>query len=364
MKNKGRHGALDFWIFIFSVLVICLHSSNLLSVGEKGIWPGGYIAVDFFFIISGIFMGQSIDKKRDATQALGSETVEYVLHKYVLILPYYTFAFFFTFIILQIINNVSFYNMLHKLLLSIYNFLLLNVSGIMISKSFLLGNSWYLSAMLLAVFILYPIARKYWNLFSRVIGPIIALSIMGWFTQTIGYFGNWATWNNFITTGLLRAIAEISLGCTCYTLAQRLMQIKFTNFAKILLTIIELSGYFFVIFITFSRGATNLDFILLAILVICILITYSEQSALSKFFNNKFSFWLGKLSLSLYLMHYVVYSVMKVLLADSDLSYWNKLPIYFLFSILLAILCTYVGDLFRFYAKRAYLKVKKLIILN
>ena len=74
MKMQGenmRNGEIDFLRFLFSLIILLRHSSNI--VGKKW-YPflGGAFAVEFFFLVSGYLMMASIHKC-----LRGGETIVY-----------------------------------------------------------------------------------------------------------------------------------------------------------------------------------------------------------------------------------------------------------------------------------------------
>lgn len=46
-QTKARNGAVDFWKFVFSIMVVQFHSSNLTKVKNTP-FVGAAIAVEFF----------------------------------------------------------------------------------------------------------------------------------------------------------------------------------------------------------------------------------------------------------------------------------------------------------------------------
>ena len=53
---------INIWKFIFAVTIVLLHSFSMF--GNQFIYmPGGSIGVDFFFLVTGYFMIQSVNKK-------------------------------------------------------------------------------------------------------------------------------------------------------------------------------------------------------------------------------------------------------------------------------------------------------------
>lgn len=60
-RENLRNGEIDFLRFLFSLIILLRHSSNIVG---KEWYPflGGAFAVEFFFIVSGYLMMASIQK--------------------------------------------------------------------------------------------------------------------------------------------------------------------------------------------------------------------------------------------------------------------------------------------------------------
>ena len=203
---------------------------------------------------------------------------------------------------------------------------------------FILGNSWYISAMFLAMFILYPLVSNKWKQFIEYYGPLLVIFIMGYFVQNIGYFENWATWHNIVFSGLLRAIAEISLGCICYEISNILKIKKLTVLSHHLLSLVEIFIFIGIIVASNYKTKSYWDFIFCFLLAIAIVIVLSEQASFSKLFIGNYGKTLADFSLSLYVSHSIVYFIFSKTLLNR-ISYWQELPIYYICCILLAICC-------------------------
>lgn len=53
VKAQKRNGELDFFKLLFCIVVISFHSGYFIQ-SENGYFKGGSIAVDFFFVVSGV----------------------------------------------------------------------------------------------------------------------------------------------------------------------------------------------------------------------------------------------------------------------------------------------------------------------
>ena len=208
-----RNAEIDFWKFI-SIAVVVLHHSNLVLDERRVFFKSGSLFVEFFFIISGFFMALSASKlPKSNTDTLGSETVSFIIKKIRTVLPTYIFSLV-TIGIANIIRNGIETITLTKLLKLPFSVLFLEVTGIPVYN--ISGSAWYLSAMFIAMFILYPILRKFGDLFTKVIAPLLSAFIYGYFMRTDGFIGDPKSWFDFGCKGFWRALAGISLGCVVF----------------------------------------------------------------------------------------------------------------------------------------------------
>lgn len=59
---KGRNGTIDFFKFLFTIIIVFYHLDNLIDNPADRITKCGYIAVEFFFIVSGYLLMKKADK--------------------------------------------------------------------------------------------------------------------------------------------------------------------------------------------------------------------------------------------------------------------------------------------------------------
>ena len=63
MEESKKNGAIDFWKFAFSIMIVLFHSYYFANNEDGAIFREGRIAVEFFFIVSGFFMAKSAVSK-------------------------------------------------------------------------------------------------------------------------------------------------------------------------------------------------------------------------------------------------------------------------------------------------------------
>ncbi len=94
---QKRFYAIDAFKLLFIMLIIIHHSALLSSVLHHG-----YIAVEFFFIISGFFLGKTITGHSDL------KIIEYIKQRLWKLYPHYFFSLVVMFAAVTVYNNDTF----------------------------------------------------------------------------------------------------------------------------------------------------------------------------------------------------------------------------------------------------------------
>lgn len=323
--NKKYNGALDFWKFVFCLVILVFHVGEVYGGKHGYLLEWGRYAVEMFFIVSGYFMCVSAAKaeERHTDISLGKETFGFVLHKIRRILPAYLYCYalglcvWFVEVGRYVYLKEGIIGLFIAIVKMIPNFLLLSMSGVQGTQVVMI--TWYISAMLIAMLVIYPLLRKYKDTYTLIIAPVTALLISGYFYNTVGYNG-FTKFEGVITHGILRAFIGLNIGCLVYMFAEYLKKKEFRPAAKRLLGIAELLLYLLVIFMMHNGGKTCV-FYNNILLLFAISITASKQSAISGVFDNKVSKFLGEMSLFIYLCQSPARATVRYIFPD--VSYWT-----------------------------------------
>lgn len=353
-NGKKHNGIISFWKFMFSILIVIFHLTIMTEGGEV-LFKYGAIGVEFFFLISGYLMTKKAMSNNKDCSNIGQETAGYIWKKIKAFFPYILIAF----IISLFVNNWNEPYKKNQIVNSVWNLLLMQMSGI--KETSVVGQTWYISAMLISMMILYPLIRKYKKNFTYLIAPIIVLLLSGWISHTYGKLTGPLTWTGFAYKGLLRAFFEIALGSILYEIAEKMKNINFTKFARLILTAIEIVGFISIFFITNIKDASSkYDFIMLAILAISITISFSEKTIFYNFANNRFFYYLEKLSLPIYLNHiWIIIIINKTL---SNLNYIQKLGILMISTIVFSMIIMYLIELAKKHIDKNKKNLKRLLV--
>ena len=168
VKAQKRNGELDFFKLLFCIVVISFHSGYFIQ-SENGYFKGGSIAVDFFFVVSGVMMARNAAQKA-YEENLGIDTFEFIKKKILRFMPDIYVAWVIAFVVKHW-HFVSWKQVVKDLFASIWELLFLTNTGIVgyspNDASYLSNDAtWYISAMILSMLLLWPLLRKYKENFS------------------------------------------------------------------------------------------------------------------------------------------------------------------------------------------------------
>ena len=355
-ETKEHNGIIGFWKFCFCIMIVIFHGRVFASKGEFAFFRKGSIGVEFFFLVSGFLMAKSALSKKDQNEKIGIETIKYVFKKIKGFAPYIFFSSLIGLVMSNIYNKLSIYANIS----SVWDFLFLNMSGI--DCPFINNPTWYISAMLICMMIIYPLIRKYKHNFIYLSIPFVILGL-GWMSKTYAHLRSPFLWTGFVYKGLIRGFIELLIGSIIYVLYEKFKNIHFTKFGKIIITLIEIIGFIIPFLLSyFIKDAQNYDFVILLILSVSILLAFSEKTLDFKLFQNKFVFWLEKMSLSLFVCHQPLRLFVQKSSLFTSMTYTEKLSCFVIITFIISLICTY---LIEFLKKKHFVeKLKSLIILD
>lgn len=302
MENiRKRNGAIDFWKFVFALIIVQFHSSNF-DVTKSCPFIGGAIAVEFYFIVSGFLMAESICKKNENEIVVGRDSKNFIFHKIRGLCPEIFIAWGIGYVVQHLaLNHVTITMLIKDLISGIWDLFFLRESGLVGFRAN--PAAWYISAMILAMMILVPLFLKNRDVFLNVVAPILAVAILGYLSKTVGDLRGPTEWMGICYRGLPRAIGELCLGCLCWSCCQKIKQKSYTKLARVLFTVSEFSCYLGVIVWSYGHKGSQMDFVMLLLFAVGVTLTFSGQNLIAGSFNNPFIYFLGKISFSIYLAH-------------------------------------------------------------
>ncbi|MGN0483106.1 MAG: hypothetical protein ACI4HI_06110 [Lachnospiraceae bacterium] len=303
-----KNGKIECFRFIYCITIILFHcQKQFLQIDRStmhfAFFPRGYMGVEFFYLVTGFLMAKTIHKSLQNTEVqadIGEETFHFMVRKIKAILPYHLIAFGCLFVANIFLNHWSLKLIIKNFMNYFPNLLLIQKLGYGVAN--LNHVEWYISCMIFACMILYPICRKYYSMFVRVIAPVGGLMILGYFSHEFGTFAAGAgRWTGVCCAYLLRAMAEIALGAAAYEFALYLSKQNLTRRQRAGLTGLEVVCYILPLLFCISTVRACYEIIFFLAMWVSIATSFSGQTYGNEFFNNKFFYFLGSSSLILYL---------------------------------------------------------------
>ena len=299
MMNK-RNQMIDLARMIFCLAVVSNHWNSMVN-GSESVYITtryGYLSVEFFFVVSGYLMAAGLKKYQNIS--IGLATGKNLLSKYKHILPYYCIAWILGMIAQHLSSTVAIQQIAKDAIRSVPAFLGLEMLGVPLYQAN--GPTWYISAMLVAILVTFPLLYKFKEKYSGLIAPIISILGYSYLLATVGHFSTILPLeNNIVYTGLIRGLAGMSLGCTCHRFANIISHRTFSLCGKKVLTTIEIGSYVLALLLMNSQGWVRPDFYVIILFAIAVTLTFSCKSFTAQLKLPVNSGTLGKLSLVIYL---------------------------------------------------------------
>ena len=300
-----RNQKIEFLRFCFSMSILLFHIQKRFLGGDDSIddlvfFAHGCIGVEFFFLVSGWLLASSWHRRKDLPlMGLGTETAGVMWKKICSVFPYHLFAMILTIFI----NGYCLFDTkaerIDYAINSWASVFMLQVFGF--QSNWANRLTWYLDVWLMVSFLFYPLGRRSYDVFVKIICPLTALFILGYLDYETGSLSDVREHLGFFYKSFLRGAGEMALGCSAFSLTRRFRQIRFTKLGKFLLGLGELLGYLTVFIYSNLEYEGRYEFPVLLLMFVLIIISFSEVNPGKRLFENRLVTLLGRYSLMIYL---------------------------------------------------------------
>lgn len=322
-----RNGKIELLRFLMSISVLCFHIQKMISkeIKPKGdihfaFFPHGAMGVEFFFVLSGFLMAASVFYAKDADRKLptGKSTILFMKKKFMAIFPMHCIAALGLFAATVICNGYTLKKSIEIAVNSIPGLFFVQMAGF--NFKYINNIEWYLSAMLICMCIIYPMLRKWYEAFSRIIAPLSALLILGYIMHEYDCLVGVTTWVGITYKSMFRGFSELCLGIFCFEVCRFIQNSNIDTKKRVLLSVLEMVswvGAFGIIMFTFSYESNIFALAFIAIGLTC---TFTGVTYGNEFFNKKAVYYLGKLSLPIYLIQLMTIEITPVIFSGLSLK--------------------------------------------
>lgn len=314
--------------FLNAVLIIFCHmymlDSNLVD------WPlrGGYIAVEFFFILTGYFTALHWENILDCGDVdEGAEAkfaTQYMIKKIVKVLPYTTLAYGIVYGYYFLINTDQ-YIRRSMFMQAIWDFSLLQTTGLSFFNY--IQPLWYISSLIIILPIFSYLSIKYNDLFKNIICWMAPCVIYGYFAKEGTGVAN--------SAALLRAFAGLCIGGLCFYLT-RSIKVRIKSKSSILIKVGIALTVIVQLCIANTVRHSNDDFVIVIIYAIQIILLMLDKCNSERTFG-RICGALGELSLPIYVFHPVVMTFVRDGLKNGEMGVQQSIQFKFIIALLLTI---------------------------
>lgn len=333
--SKKRNLSIEFMRFVIAV-IICNCHFFIAGLELKTWFYHGYLGVEFFFLVSGFLMAKSAERDYVSELSVGERSIKFILRKIAsLAIPFYL-ALIFAFLCRHISEHqFTVGAWISDALYCVPMILFLNRAGFTLYAGF--GQTWYISAMLIAMFFSYPFLIKWKKTYICWMAPLLAIMLYGYLAHEYHEdIGDTLEYVGIVYKCVIRAIAGINLGIVCYGASRQLEKVEFSNLGKAIISILEIGCYGTVIYYMTNQNLKTRDFVMTIFLAAGILISFSQRTWMREFTEKVPVLMrkLGKASLYIYLTHYIISTNVVPLLAKTGSS---LLQVYAVYVVLVAV---------------------------
>lgn len=317
---KKRNGALCFWAFIFCMIFV-LHYAYFFDPKklEKGafFFARGELAIDFIFIVVGVMLAKAVNSIPDGRPFTWREYGSFIKGKLRYYLPAFAICWAVTFAVLNKIHFMDVSALINNFFASLLELLPFRSVGFNVppvDKLTFVGyrvmdQAWVISAVFIALALLYPLYRRGRKRFEYYIAPVGAVLLLCFlFFRTKVLSGDdllvldakiKPLYYSFI--GTYKGFAEILAGVACYAIARHFSGRNVSKAKSHLLSVVEIGSYLIAIFYMQFMLRFELpeifDYLAVGAMMIGVTVSASEQSSIAKLCDNKVFHFLGRFSL-------------------------------------------------------------------
>lgn len=300
LKMRSEKNAdIEMLRFLLTIAVCCHHFrmySDALPFG------GGYIAVDFFFIISGFFMAEHLFKRSGQDDFL--LIFAYIKSRYMRLLPDYIAAFFIAFLVRLVIGK---------------EILLTNVLGY-IKEAFMIEigclpirdrmnpPDWYVGYLLLASIIVFMLLKL-----SQMCGlwwsGLLSVFLYGILASRSEWINIYPQYASVIHIAIIRGIAGLLMGCFLRWIKKRLGErfVRKQRMARIFAFI--LLGIIFYILLWDNYFLPYIDYFTIILFSLLLIVLSMVKPIVTSIRLFKAAILMGEISYIMYLNHYAIASL-------------------------------------------------------
>lgn len=215
--NK-RNTTLEFWRFVFCIAVLGFHFFSKINMNY---FHAGYLGVEFFFIVSGYFIGVYYERQQEEKEfrVRLKSVLMYAWTRLKRLYPLYLIALILMLIIKSILNGYGFRQMLELFRNCLAEFFLLQWSPL--GNEVLISAGWFVPAVFFGGLVFVLLLAVIGKVGGFVAAPLISVLLYRYYFILIGKIDVIYQYHC-----ILRGIAGIGAGVFIYFVCRYIQQIS------------------------------------------------------------------------------------------------------------------------------------------
>jgi len=296
-----KNNMIVIWRIIFTYMIAIFHyDSSYGFMNELNMTTGWYIAVEFFFIVSGFLIYIQFEQ----SQKKCKDAISYLVYKYKKIYPYYFIILLVNYVFyLKKYEITGFFAAIHVFISHFWEVIGLHAIGLNLGWTNFNNTTWYISVLFIGSLLFFHCLQKWKETFVNFIVPIIIMVSYSYLWRNLGILDAVVMTDGFyINQPLMRGLAGMGLGVLAGRLYEYLLgRISSEGLNICKLQYISLGGFVFVIIGSLKYGRSNWDFLFSLILTVSVAIAFLPVN--NRIVENKWIQKWSQLTMCIYLVH-------------------------------------------------------------
>ena len=318
IKKRPKVLTVEFWRFLFTALVCIYHGE--FYFGEPKLLPSGESAVEFFFVLSGVLLMISVSRdlarrtEPVTPEEARQKAVEYVKKKILHIYPVLLIALILHFFVYPFTVQrytfggwgfkPTFLGQLKAFMNSEWEFLFLVGTPFGYNENTTpIVPMWFLTGLLIVGYIYTYAAYRHYS-FMKFLAPLLGILGLTYFTLNSTFILDFYLKMGPFPAGIVRAFTSMAFGMTIFFIYDRLKDVKFSTVGRILLSLLELYAIYRFFALTVRQDIGIDNFRRTVYIMIIVLMAFLNMTLFSRLLNRRIWHHLGKITLTMYLVHF------------------------------------------------------------
>lgn len=339
-EHINRIAAPEFWRFVFIMAIALLHFEEDLYNRVHMIGEGGYLGVEFFFLLSGFLIAMQYKASTDnySPKANLMNRIKSVFPDYLIGIILMTILWACTEAsgVMDVIKHVY-----HNRLQFIFAWPFLKYGNLE------MRSLWFITYWI----VLYGIISFFIQFLSRGGRTVLVLGsalVFAYYAANHGSLFCDPNVSLFIEPRLLRSAATMCIGIGLYDMYEQVGRIQLSKLGYVLLSLFEIFVVSDCAFMMLFYSRELADFVVVLCMCIIILFSFARKTWLSQMLDNNFSRFLGRLSMPIFVYHLIVIYIIQYYLRP---YMHGGIAIYSVFVVLVILFSWGMGELTRRYFK-------------